>query len=86
MNEDGLCVGCGRECLNTVECRCGRQEMIACEECQNSGVTLVCSNCRNRAVRKVPVGLHPCGGFLKGEAGVDRDLQGHMAVRGSVAV
>ena len=86
MNEDGLCVGCGRECLGSIECRCGREEVNACEECRNSGVTLVCGNCRNRAVRVVPVGLHPCRGFMKGEARLDPDLQGHMAVNGSVAV
>ena len=86
MFEESICVGCGRECLGSIECRCGRQEVIACEECRNSGVTLVCGNCRNRAVRKVPVGLHPCRGFMRDEAGVDWSLQGHMAVNGSVVV
>ena len=86
MNEDGLCVGCGRECLDSIECRCGREEVIACEECRDSSVTLVCGNCRNRAVRMVPAGLHPCRGFMKDGAAADRDLQGRMAVNGSVAV
>ena len=86
MFEESICVGCGRECLDSIECRCGRQEVIACEECRNSGVTLVCGNRCNRTVRMVPVGLHPCRGFMKDEAGVDRDLQGRMAVNGSVSV
>ena len=81
MMEEGLCVGCGRESLDVIECACGREEISACEECRNSGVTLVSGNCRDRAVRVVPVGSYLCRDFMDDEAGTDGDPAGRMRLR-----
>ena len=86
MTVESTCVGCGRECLDTTQFRCGREEVNACEECRDSGIPSVCGKCRDRAVGVVPVGLHPCRSFMQDEAGVYRDLQARLAVNGSVAV
>jgi len=85
MNVEGVCAGCGRDCLGTVECSCGRREMIACEDCLESDVTLVCGKCRHRAARAVAVGLHPCLAVVLDEAGEERDLRGGLPVKAPVA-
>lgn len=85
MNVEGVCAGCGRDCLGTVECSCGRQEMIACEDCLESDVTLVCGNCRDGAARVVPVGSHPCLHVLLDEAGGERNPSGGSPVEAPVA-
>ena len=79
MSEEGICVGCGCDCLGTVECNC-TQEIGACEECRESDMNLVCGTCRDRAVRVVPVGGFPCRGFMEDEAGMERDLGGRLPV------
>ena len=84
MTEEGLCVGCGCECLDTIECRCGRQEMIACEDCRNSDINLVCGVCRDRAQRVVPLNSYPCRDFQEDQAGVERELGEGLPVNASV--
>lgn len=84
MTEEGLCVGCGRECLDMIECRCGRQEVYACEDCRETDITLVCGVCRDRAQRVVPVSSYPCRDFQDDEAGVDRDMGGRLPVTAPV--
>ena len=71
---ESICVGCGCDCLDVVECGCGRQEMNACEACLESDITLVCGDCRDRAGRVVPVGSYACRDFMEDEAGAERDL------------
>ena len=83
--EEGICVGCGCDCLDIVECRCGRQEMIACEECRNSGINLVCGPCRDRAMRVVPIGSYACRDFMEDEAGWHRDLGGRLPANASAS-
>ena len=78
MSEEGICVGCGCECLDTVECRCGREEIDACEACRESNITLVCGTCRDRAQRVVPLSSYPCRDFQEDEVGVERDLGGGL--------
>ena len=34
---ESICVGCGCECLDVVECSCGRQEVYACQDCLGFG-------------------------------------------------
>ena len=85
MNEEGLCVGCGGDCLDIVQCSC-TQEISACEECRELGINLVCGACRDRALRVVPVGLFPCRDFMEGEAGMGRDLGEPMSANASVEV
>ena len=80
MMEEGICVGCGGDCLDVIECSCGRREVYACEACLDSDITLVCGVCRDRAQRVVPVGSYPCSGFQDDEAGADRDLGGRLPV------
>ena len=60
MMQEGLCVGCGGDCLGIVECSCGRQEVSACQDCVDSGMNLVCGGCRDRTQRAVPAGFHLC--------------------------
>ena len=84
MSEEGLCVGCGCECLDTIECRCGRQEVIACEACLDSDVSLVCGDCRDRPIRVVPLISYPCRDFQEDEAGMERDLGERLPVNASV--
>ena len=79
MNEDGLCIGCGRECLDIIECRCGRRELCACEECRESGINLVCGVCRDRAERVVLSGSHPCR-----DCGAEGDPGGRLPVTAPV--
>ena len=81
--EEAVCVGCGCDCLDTIECNC-TQEIYACEECLDSDITLVCGNCRDRAQRVVPLSSYPCRDFQEDEAGPDRDMGGRMPVRASV--
>ena len=68
--EEGVCSGCGREGLEKVECGCGRQELIACKACLNSGINLVCGDCRDRALRVVLLASYACRDFVQDEAGV----------------
>ena len=84
MSEEGFCIGCGRECLDTIECGCGRREIGACEECRESDINLVCGTCRDRAVRAVPVGSYPCRSFAFDEAGMERDPGGRLPVSAAV--
>lgn len=84
MSEEGICVGCGCECLDTVECRCGREEIDACEACRESNITLVCGTCRDRAQRVVPLSSYPCRDFQEDGAGVDQDLGECLPVNASV--
>ena len=78
MMEEGLCVGCGGDCLGIVECSCGRQEVNACEECRKSDINLVCGDCRDRAVGAVTLVSYPCSDF--DEAAPVRDLGGRLPV------
>ena len=80
---ESICVGCGCDCLDVVECGCGRQEMNACEACLESDITLVCGDCRDRAGRVVPVGSYACRDFMEDEAGAERDLGRRLPVNGS---
>ena len=82
--EEGICVGCGCDCLDTIECSCGRQEMNACEACLESDITLVCGDCRDRAGRVVPLSSYPCRDFQEDEAGPGQDLGGRLPVRAPV--
>lgn len=84
MNEEGLCAGCGRDCLDIVECGCGREEIRACEECRETDIDLVCGGCRDRAVRAVLVGAYPCLDFVDDEAGAGRDPWGRLPVRAPI--
>ena len=83
---ESICVGCGCDCLDVIECSCGRQEVCACQDCLDSDITLVCGACRDRAVRVVPVGSYPCRDFQEDEAGADRDLGGRLPVTAAVGV
>ena len=84
MMEDGKCIGCGGDCLDIIECSCGRREVYACQDCLESGMTLVCGGCRDRAARVVPVGALSCRDFKEDEAGGDRGLQGRLPVAAPV--
>ena len=83
MTEEGVCVGCGCECLDTIECSCGRQEIYACEDCRDSGIPLVCGVCRDRAGRVVPLSSYPCRDF-QDEAAPVRDMGGRLPVTAPV--
>ncbi|MDE0205198.1 MAG: hypothetical protein OXP66_04140 [Candidatus Tectomicrobia bacterium] len=63
MMEEGMCVGCGGDCLGILECSCGCQEVNACQDCVDSGTNLVCGDCRDRAVGADTLIPYPCGGF-----------------------
>ena len=71
--EEGICIGCGGDCLDIIECSCGRKEVYACQACLDSDMTLVCGVCRDRAARVVPAGAFSCRDFQEDEAGGDRD-------------
>ena len=81
---ESICVGCGCECLDVVECSCGRQEVYACQDCLDSDTTLVCGVCRDRASRAVSLSSYPCGDFQEGEAAAVRDIGGLMPVTAAV--
>ena len=81
---ESICVGCGRDCLDVIECSCGRQEFYACQDCLDSDMTLVCGVCRDRASRAVPLSSYPCRDFQHDEAGADRDLGGRLPVTAAV--
>ena len=85
MSEAGICVGCGGDCLDIVQCSC-TQEISACEECRELGINLVCGDCRDRAQRVVPVGLFPCRDFMEDEAGMGWDQGKRLPVRAPVGV
>ena len=82
--DEGICVGCGCDCLDVIECGCGRQEVYACEDCLDSDMTLVCGVCRDRAQRVVPLSSYPCGGFQDDEAVPARDMGGAIPVTAAV--
>ena len=84
MMDEGICVGCGCDCLDVIECSCGRQEVYACQDCLDSDTALVCGVCRDRASRAVPLSSYPCSGFQDDEAGADRDLGGRLPVTAAV--
>lgn len=65
---DGICVGCGLQTLNQVECLC-TQEVNACEACCKSDVPLRCGTCRDWEQRVVPVASYPCRDFQEGRLG-----------------
>ena len=76
MTEEGICAGCGGDCLGSVECSCGRREVDACQDCVDCGVTLVCRGCQDRSARAVPGGPYPCPDF-----GADGGLGGWLCPR-----
>ena len=82
--EEGVCSGCGREGLEKVECGCGRQELIACKACLNSGINLVCGVCRDRALRVLPLASYACRDFVQDEAGMEREQGERLPVNASV--
>ena len=84
MMEEGICVGCGCDCLDVIECSCGRQEVYACQDCLDSDMTLVCGVCRDRAQRVVPLSSYPCGGFQDDEAVPARGMGGAIPVTAAV--
>ena len=84
MMEEGICVGCGGECLDVIECSCGRQEVYACRDCLDSDITLVCGVCRDRAGRVVSLSSYPCSDFQEGEAAPVRDMGGRLPVTAPV--
>jgi hypothetical protein len=84
MMEEGIHVGCGGECLDVVECNCGRREVNACEACLKSDIALVCGACRDREQRVVPLSSYPCRDFQEAEAGPGRDLEGRLPVTAPV--
>ena len=84
MMDEGICVGCGGECLDVMECSCGRQEVYACQDCLDSDMTLVCGVCRDRASQVVPLSLYPCGGFQDDEAAAARGMGGVLPVTAAV--
>ena len=81
---ESICVGCGCECLDVIECSCGRQEVYACQDCLDSDMTLVCGVCRDRASRAVSLSSYPCSDFQEGEAAAVRDIGGLMPVTAAV--
>ena len=80
MMEEGLCVGCGGECLDYIECSCGRREFCACQDCVDSKITLVCGTCRDRAGRVNTLGPYPCRDFQNDEAAPVRVTGGALPV------
>ena len=70
---EGLCVGCGLETLNSVECLCTR-DFLACEACCESEVFLSCGVCREWERRVVPVGSYPCREFSEERLGTALEL------------
>ena len=81
---ESICVGCGCECLDVIECSCGRQEVYACQDCLDSGMTLVCGVCRDRASRAVSLSSYPCSDFQEGEAAAVLGVGGAMPVAAAV--
>ena len=81
---ESICVGCGCECLDVMECSCGRQEVYACQDCLDSDTALVCGVCRDRASRAVSLISYPCSDFREGEVAAVRDIGGVMLVRAAV--
>ena len=82
MLEEGICVGCGGDCLGTVECSCGGREVNACQDCVNSGMSLVCGDCRDRPRRVVALIPYPCRDF--DEAAAVGDIGERLPVTAAV--
>lgn len=80
MMEEGFCVGCGGECLECIECSCGRQEFYACRDCVDSDITLVCGGCRDWAGRVDTPGPYPCRDFQNDEDAPVRVMGGRLPV------
>ena len=79
MMDEGICVGCGGECLDCIECSCGRREIYACRDCVDSDLSLVCGGCRDRVSRAGTLILYPCRDFQD-------DVAAPVAVRAQVAL
>ena len=84
MLEEGICVGCGSDCLDCVECSCGRQEVYACQDCLDSDITLVCGVCRDRPSRAVAVISYPCCDFQNDGGAPVRVMGGALPVTAAV--
>ena len=84
MMEEGICIGCGGDCLDIIECSCGRKEVYACQDCLESDISLECGDCRDRAARVVPVGAFSCRDFQGDEAGGDRGVGGRLPAAAAV--
>ena len=80
MLEEGICVGCGSECLDRIECSCGRQEVYACQDCQDSDMNLVCGVCRDWGRRASTLCSYPCHDFQDDEAALVRVTGGRLPV------
>ena len=86
MLEEGICVGCGGECLDCVECSCGRQEVYACQDCLDSDIALVCGVCRDRPAGTVVLISYPCRDFQNDVAARVGVMGGHTFVSALVGV
>ena len=86
MTEEGICVGCGSECLESIECGCGREEVYACQDCMDSDMTLVCGVCRDRAGRLETLGPYACRDFQDDEAVPGRVVGGRLPMPEPVGV
>ena len=76
--EDGLCLVCGLETLDTIGCNC-TQEIYVCETCSEaSEVGLRCDSCREWEQRCVPLSAYSCRDFREDEAGVGMAKGGRL--------
>ena len=85
MLEEGICVGCGDDCLESIECSCGGQEVYACQDCLNSDISLVCGVCRDWAGRGDTLSPYSCRDFQEGEAAPGRVTGGLLPANASAS-